>query len=145
MMIPTVADASRYSAVGPGNMSFDNLAGHAHPVAVQTASQSVADICADLGIALRLRDVLGSRRRAAVDMYCPDVRRSPITRGSPSHLDVVMTWKGLTLARASELLFWEETFLDVLEEHIEEVMVLIFEEHIREHQGMHRDLGQQHN
>ncbi|PVI00942.1 hypothetical protein DM02DRAFT_654964 [Periconia macrospinosa] len=87
-------------------MGIQKLGGgntHAHP-SPETDLMSL--LFRDGGIDIQLS---GSPARSdASDMYCPQIRRSPLSNAhAVNHIDVVSCWKGLSLRQASEALMWE--------------------------------------
>ena len=68
------------------------------------------------GSEFRLCGLQNAQRKTAADIFCPDVRRSPLSHdGSIKHLDVVLCWKGLSLKQAEEVATWERIFQKALE------------------------------
>ena len=89
-----------------------------------------------LHVRVSLKGLPSSKGSLIADAYCPRIRRSPVYRQSPAqHLDVVSTWKGLTLLQAAELLFWEKTFADSLARLVREMLVDAFEEELGQRSG----------
>jgi hypothetical protein len=68
---------------------------------------------------LQLRGLTGEGRSTALQVYCPEVRRSGFDNNfSINHLDSVSCWRGLDLKQAEEILTWECVFRKALEERI---------------------------
>jgi hypothetical protein len=71
------------------------------------------------------------KRSAVFDLYRPKLHSFPplsIHHARPAieHLDVVVTWKGLSIAHAHEIIFWECATRAALESHIEETLIAMF-------------------
>lgn len=68
---------------------------------------------------LQLRGLPGEDRSTVYEIYCPDVRRSEYdSKSLINHLDLISSWKGLSLQQAEEILTWERVFRRVLEGYI---------------------------
>ena len=68
---------------------------------------------------LRLRGLQGEGRSSAIQVYCPEIRRSYFNNGcSTNHLDSVSCWRGLNMKQAEEVYSWERVFRKALEELI---------------------------
>ncbi|KAF9737244.1 hypothetical protein PMIN03_003594 [Paraphaeosphaeria minitans] len=68
---------------------------------------------------LQLGGLQGEGRSSAIQVYCPEVRRSYFNDNSPiSHLDSVSCWRGLDMKQAEDILSWELVFRKALEEQI---------------------------
>ena len=98
--------------------------------------QDVRYLFAELNIDVQLRGLLGADRCRVTDVYCPEVRRSPLTSNKDfSHLDVVSCWRGITLRQASEIAYWEGNFTSSLEKMITDVIIHVFVEYLRQENG----------
>ncbi|KAK7179567.1 hypothetical protein DPSP01_003651 [Paraphaeosphaeria sporulosa] len=68
---------------------------------------------------LQLKGLQGEGRSSAIQVYCPEVRRSCFNNNSPiSHLDSVSCWRGFDMKQAEEIFSWEFVFRKALEEQI---------------------------
>lgn len=99
--------------------------------------EAIRELYQDLGFDLQLRNLLGAVKSTVADVYCPEVRRSPMTDTSVKHIDVVSCWKGLSIKQAAELAYWEEIFKVSLEKMVEDLLIHVFAHHLREENGMH--------
>ena len=71
------------------------------------------------------------RRDSALDIFRPEHRLypphhradnlydAPVDGASPEYRDIITTWRGLSIAQAHELLFWECAFKWCIEQHVE--------------------------
>lgn len=65
---------------------------------------------------LRLKGLQGEGRSSAIQVYCPEIRRSHFNNNSPTnHLDSVSCWRGLDMKQAEEVYSWERVFRQALE------------------------------
>jgi hypothetical protein len=63
--------------------------------------------------------------KEVVDLYRPKLQ-SFGNEGDgthPEHIDVVVTWKGLEIPQAREVLFWEQAAKAALESYVEELLI----------------------
>ncbi|CAI6294726.1 unnamed protein product [Periconia digitata] len=103
----------------------DLLAGHVH--AHPTFSSSFAPRLASphpISMTIDVQLSGHSLKSDPADMYCPQVRRSPLSSDdcAVNHIDVVACWKGITLRQASELLMWEHFHNDALMTQVSETL-----------------------
>ncbi|KAF2663244.1 hypothetical protein BT63DRAFT_123158 [Microthyrium microscopicum] len=77
------------------------------------------------------------QRVGVLDVYRPTLRSFDNNgfntyHQQVEHLDIVATWKGLSVAHAHEILFWERATKIALESHIEELLISIFIEEVKD-------------
>ncbi|KAF2651271.1 hypothetical protein K491DRAFT_719977 [Lophiostoma macrostomum CBS 122681] len=91
---------------------------HSHPLSeTDELHKMLRDLLGGLQVDFRLRNLPGSGKSRVTDVYCPEVRRSPLRDSlNVNHLDVVSCWKGLSFHQASEIAYWESTFKSCLED-----------------------------
>jgi hypothetical protein len=64
-------------------------------------------------------------RDRVVDVYRPKLHSftDDVDSVDPEHIDVVITWKGLSIAQAREVVFWEQAAKAALESYVEELLI----------------------
>jgi hypothetical protein len=75
------------------------------------------------------------RKRTILELYKPKLRSfdtSAFQDGDVEHLDVVTTWKGLSINHALEIIFWERATKLALESHVEETLVALFFDKVKD-------------
>jgi hypothetical protein len=75
------------------------------------------------------------RRRAIVELYRPKLQsfdEFPMGQENIEHLDVVTTWKGLSSGHAHEILFWERATKAALESYVEETLIAMFVDKVKD-------------
>lgn len=109
-----------------------SYAGHAHPYPKNhkpPKTQHLSQVFADIDVKLMLRGLSGETRREVIDVYCPEVRRSPPTDYQYiTHLDVVSCWKGLSFRQAREVAQWETLFKKALEHQLRDIVLRVTSE-----------------
>jgi hypothetical protein len=86
-----------------------------------------------MSISVEVSGTLLPRNRAVLDLYKPKLRSFDTSNGDIEHLDVVTTWKGLSINHALEIIFWERATKKALEHHVEEALVAMFFKRVKDH------------
>ncbi|OCK86709.1 uncharacterized protein K441DRAFT_32908 [Cenococcum geophilum 1.58] len=75
-------------------------------------------------VELDLRGLTPTKSSSALDVYCPQSRRHlSQSQNSVEHLDVISTWKGLSIAQVYEIMFWGNSFKASLEKLVSKVLM----------------------
>ncbi|KAF2746180.1 hypothetical protein M011DRAFT_478558 [Sporormia fimetaria CBS 119925] len=94
---------------------------------------AVAAMFDEFDIHVQLRGLQGENLTKVTDVYCPEVRRSPLAGTEVAkHMDVVYCWKGLSYKLASELAYWHTVFKECLEAILRRIIIEIFADRLRQ-------------
>jgi hypothetical protein len=96
-----------------------------------------ASTSSNMSISVEVSGTLLPRNRAVLDLYKPKLRSFDTPNGDIEHLDVVTTWKGLSINNALEIIFWERATKKALEHHVEEALVAMFFKRVKDHSMFH--------
>ncbi|OCK75905.1 hypothetical protein K432DRAFT_429103 [Lepidopterella palustris CBS 459.81] len=105
---------------------------HAHPLRNSPGLGYIQDSDAHvpkLAVQLDLRGLTAPERVTPLSVFCPQVRRSEsssLLQIEP--LDVISTWKDLSIAQAHEIAFWEKCFKESLETLVSSALMESFGE-----------------
>lgn len=95
---------------------------------------AVRDLFTELNVEFQLRGLLGADKSRVMDVFCPEVRRSPTTHGPEiKHLDVVSCWRGLSFPQAGEIAYWENNFILSLDKMIKDAIMQVFVDWVSAH------------
>lgn len=97
---------------------------------------------------IELSGVAFSRRSSLLDVFCPHTQayhtsgqissKSPIIQSSDvnvDHLDISRTWKGISVAQAREVDFWENAFEAAIHSWVETTLLSDFDDSDRARGG----------
>jgi hypothetical protein len=86
-----------------------------------------------MSISVEVSSSIFPKRRTVLDFYCPKLTNlEGFNPKTVQHVDVVTTWKGLSISQAHELLFWERATRAALESYVEEMLIAKFVDTVKD-------------
>jgi hypothetical protein len=80
-----------------------------------------------MSINVEVHDLAIPQWKSPAEVYRPKLTRfhNPNATGHQGihHVDIVTTWKGLSVSQAEELLFWKDAFKAALDSIVEEALI----------------------
>jgi hypothetical protein len=93
------------------------------------------DLVSRVPLRIALRGFADESLTPTSTLICPQLRRSPFSKESVQHLDIVSCWKGLSPSQVLELTTWMRLFRECLGSQIKARLQQIIVEQLSQYPG----------